>query len=48
MRKILVAIKKGRGIGELLEQKKKHSCLQYNNFMEIGEGIGELLEMFFV
>jgi hypothetical protein len=36
--------KKGRSIGELLEQKK-HSYLQYDSFMGIYGGIGELLEM---
>jgi hypothetical protein len=28
---------KKRGIGELLKQEKKYSCLQYDSFMGIGE-----------
>jgi hypothetical protein len=41
---VLVATKKGRGIGEVLEQEKKHSYSQYDSFMGIGRGVGELLE----
>jgi hypothetical protein len=48
MKEILVATKKEKGIRELLEHTKSIVIyLQYNSFsfMEIKEGIGELLKM---
>ena len=36
--------KKGEVLGNCWS-KKKHSCPQYDSFMGIGGGIGELLEM---
>jgi hypothetical protein len=46
MREILVATKKKEKYWGTVEvRKKKYSCPQYDSFMGIGGGIGELLEM---
>jgi hypothetical protein len=37
--------KKKRGIGELLEQEKSIVVPQYDSFMGIGGGIGDVLEL---
>jgi len=46
MREILVSTNKRKSYWGTVRARKKHSCPQYDNFMGIWEGIGELLKMF--